>query len=517
MKPTLTSGIGNFSFTLPAEIGTNYFYNDIGNFYKAKIYLGYDTIGAGDLQMVGRIKKFTSYWNKNGATRLFEGKDQGEILERRFKTNVHYQDEDASPLVGDLAIELGLGLTEIDVDNSHVTLTVQTESYFSLLQKISDYWVSAGVQIQKDFYVDNDYNLVWKARPIRTVGVEDLSIDKLTEYSLIYDILPTKNYLTVYGAASGYLPNDKDIWTEGTGGAVPAEWTRQAGNTLLMEFNPARVKMGTYSVECTNNTAAPWPCKFKYTFADHLTIRDLNVLNFWYLAIAASGISEFKVRIYAPLAGDSFYKTLSTAVGFHWADLPLGGVPYDATENPDGWVSTGAPNWWHMTALEFEVTPTANELLDVCIDKLYFSPYRWTTGINAVYSVPSENSYGRCEAEYTDENLTSAAECTIRAQTLLYQLKDRALRLDLTIPGNLNVKIGDRIPMTLPPDNVTAVDFDVVSVEHILSNAGFTTNASMIYGAVKRKLPPRNMAGVISTAIGSLQQVAAGIFSKVVR
>jgi hypothetical protein len=90
---------------------------------------------------------------------------------------------------------------------------VRTESYWSILQKVSDYWYDASTKVQKDFCVDTDGELVWKARPWRTVGVETLTL--LHDYKLTQDILASKNSITVYGAANSFLPNDKD-WAETT-------------------------------------------------------------------------------------------------------------------------------------------------------------------------------------------------------------------------------------------------------------------------------------------------------------
>jgi hypothetical protein len=498
-RDVLTSDIGTFNFSLPTVKGVPpYLYGDVDVNWKAKIYLGYDAISASDLIMTGKIQKIGAPLSKDqGYVRVFEGKSLGEILERRFKTNKCWVSIDAHDIVVDIANDLSLGTGEIAADATDETITVQTESYFDLLKRVSDYWASAGVQVKKDFYVDVNNNLVWKTRPIRTAGVETLTVGtNIASYGVFRDILSVKNKITVYGAPNTTYPADKDGWTEAL-----TNWSATVGTLSL---DGVSKKYGAWSICCTP-VAGQSTCHFKRTFPS-VNIRDINAVKFW-RSYSGINATTYQVRLHAPDASNYFTSTIIGSGGnWTWCDLALGpSQEYDANLNPNGiWTKTGTPNWWDIQAIEFYIVNGVVNTPDY-IDIMFFSPVRFTYTIE---DATSQTNYGIRQAEFTDNMLISDGDCESRAKTLLYQLKDPTIRIDVVTPGNTNLRIGDRLSMTIPAEGISAANYDVVSVEHDLNMGGFMSTAKMVDSANTRVLPPTTMAEAITKHVNMMKEVA---------
>lgn len=131
----LTSGVGAFSFSVPTKKGSDYAYDDVAVFDKVKIWFGYDSV-SGDPDFVGRILRINAPLStETGYVRTFKGRSQGEILLRNLKQNKHWEAENASDIVEELADDLSLGKGDVASDTTDVTLTVKTETYFDLLKK----------------------------------------------------------------------------------------------------------------------------------------------------------------------------------------------------------------------------------------------------------------------------------------------------------------------------------------------------------------------------------------------
>jgi hypothetical protein len=98
------------------------------------------------------------------------------------------------------------------------------------------------------------------------------------------------------------------------------------------------------------------------------------------------------------------------------------------------------------------------------------------------------------------------------------QLYDKTIALTCTVPGNTNILVGDRIPVTLPLDNITAQDMDVVAVEHnYTQNALFTTTPSFIYTGDIRVLPPSNPFDATNRQLQHLKSVTSELYTRIVR
>ena len=476
-KEIITDGVGNFNFTVYSHkdfSGTYYYPNiDLGD--TVKIWLDYDTI-AGNPNYIGKVTKRSGpLLTETGWVRKIAGLSQGELLLRRFKKNKYYDAIGASTIVTEWANDLGLGAGDITADATAVTLEVRTKTYFDLLRWISDYWANAGVQIKKDFWVDLDGDLVWKVRPLRSAGVESLTTsDFLSDPLVEREVDSVKNDIVVYGEATKPKPSDKDSYTE-PASSPPPGWSASSGTVDRDDSDP---QVGTYSVRGSDNGTNT--STFKYDLP-LINIRDINKLRFWHRINVAAPVSKV-VRLHAPDNANRFETTMVGGVGaYTFNDLALGPDQVNhATENPNGiWTATGSPNWWNIEYIEFSVVwVDPNRTVD--IDGLYFYPERWSSSAS---NAASKTSYGQRDMEVTDDKLHSDSDCQKRAETLLYQLKDPPVQITVTVRGNDNVLVGDRLTMTIPSEGITTQPYDVIAVENLLNLDNWTTTVTMVNSA----------------------------------
>lgn len=501
----LTDNVGSFSFAVPTKKnGSDYYFDDVSVFDKVKIWFGYDTV-SGDPDFIGRILRISAPLSmETGYIRVFKGRSQGEILQRRFKQNKHWDGIGASTIVTELANDLSLGTGDIEADATSVDLTVKTDTYFSLLQKISDYYDGGG-SIQKDFYVDVDYDLVWASRdgtaPFRSgASVETLTVgDNIINYSVLRDIERVRNNIQVYGAANTYIPTDKDDWTENDS----TNWTATQGS-LQHDYSNGWAKVGTYCIKST--APASKICQFHRTH-DRVTMRTVNSLNFWHFDEGQTSVDNW-VRLRAPDSGNYFQALINKGTSWMLETLSLGPNNETADAAEQGkWYSSGSPNWWNIQAVEFWYERNAlNQTART--DGVYYAPDR-------VYGSAEDNTsktnYGEREAEFIDDTLLAASDCSVRAETLLYQLKDPAVRIDVTTPGNTNILVGDRLSMTIPAEGISAANYDVVSVAHSFSPRGFFTTAAMVDSANVRGLPATSLNEVFRALKSTQGAIGKGV------
>jgi hypothetical protein len=508
---SVLNDVGSFNFSVPALKGSSYPYNNIVGNWKVQIWLGYNDLAGSTHVLTGKIKKTTGPLNiGEGYVRSFEGKDLTEILERRQKTNKNYQVTDADVIAAELAADLGLTL-DYDAESTHETVLVRTETYLDLIKKISDYWYNAGTQIKRDFYIEPDGHLQWRSRPSRATGLSSLTIgENILSYTVTRDILAVKNNITVYGAAQQPYPTDKDAFTEALSGTGWV-WAAAAGDTV--DLDAVAPKVGSNSIRGYTG-AASHEVELTLTLPYSLTIRDITELRLW--EICSNLANSSTIKILAPDASNYFEYTNTVDGNWHFRELSLGPTnEYDAASNPNGiWIPQGTPNWWNMTGIVFYYHSTTNNDWYCHIDGLYFMPTRYSHTESDAASIAA---YEQCDAEYTDENLLSNEACEVRAQTLLYQLKDEIVRVDITVIGDTNLRIGDRIPITIPAENIAAQNFDVITVNHDFSSSGFTSTISAVNSGNTRKLPPLGITDSIGRQIKNLREVTCDLYRRVVR
>jgi len=488
VKDTATDNVGIFSFILPTKFdGDNYYYNDVAVYDKVKLFFGYQDAGGlpANPDFVGRIYQISAPLSiESGYVRVFTGKLLGQILKRRIKHQKQWINTAASTIVTELATELVISTTEIEVDNTEVNLTVDAETYWDVLCKVSDYWKSADEKIQKDFWVSWDNKLYWKTRPLReTPNVEVLTVgENIINYNVLRDIESMKNRIRVYGKAerpwSGV--ESTDAWTEST-----TDWTTD-GSSVDTDTDPKYV--GSYSVKATKANSAT--CYLQRTGLGGVDCTgrfrtSFNKLKFaCYLDDPGSIASIVDYWLYIITSSGNYYQKRFVLNGEYgkWHVLEHG-------LNDGTWQKVGSPDWSNITAVRviFQYSGNMNYTFYQHIDMLHFWGARYQSSV--VEDADSQILYGVAELVHIDDMLLSDSDCNKRANALLTQLKNLVIRLDVVIPGCTNVKLGDRILMTIPAENITAKPYDVVSAEHSFSNRGFLTSASMINTADTRTAP----------------------------
>ena len=345
-----------------------------------------------------------------------------------------------------------------------------------MLEKVSDFWLDATTQIKKDFYVDVNDNLVWKSRPIRTAGVETFTVgDNIISYSVLRDLETVKNKIYVYGAKEAALPTNKDAWTESL-----TNWSTDAGSLSLESGG----QVGSYYIRCsTVDPSSTDPvylrCTYSLTEEEQLRLKDADIISFW-IRVSPTGWDFARLRLYAPNVDHDYMIDLSPGTSWTETELNLHGRD---------WYAQGYPSWQTISAVHFSVQwpsgGTGTWYVD--IDGLFFEKIRY---FGEAEDSTSQNNYGIREAKFVDDQLTNDDYCAQRAETLLYQLKDPRIRLDLVVPGNTNLKIGDRLTINIPAENITDASFDVIRVEHSFTESGFITKATLIDTADTRQAPP---------------------------
>jgi len=525
VKQILTSQVGNFRFTVPSQQGSDpaYLFNDVVIADKVYIWIkdGVINTAVDTPRIVGHVNTIQGMSSKDAVVKLIGGLDLGEVLLQQVAFQKHYVGQDIHTIVDDICDALGLGKTKVDACATTMNLDADAKTYFDILKEVSDHWYAAGSKVMKDFWVDKDLDLDWKARPVRSVGVESLLYGRdFVNYSLITDGSGIKNRIYVFGKKEEYSPKDPvhtigrttpangDDWT------YDAHWTANAGTISQDVTNP---KVGADCVRCTADASGN--TEFYFPFFTHGGIvacdglHGYNYVEFWYLRHGMP--ANRTVQIYCPGSGDRIERAFPDGPANDvWAYniFSIGeNQLYDAVLNPTGeWTKVGSPDLRKMEQINFIVNAhvTPNTDYDQ-VDGLKFSFGRWRYTAD---SAASQALYGIRELVHIDEDLKSDTMCAYRGETLLYLNKDPVKRLDVQLQGPLDVLCGDRIPITLPPENLSATDFDVVSCEQIVSKAqGYMNTASLLDVSEHRTLPSNSFAEVVVHELRRLSDIARGV------
>lgn len=537
VKQILTSQVGNFVFTLqsPMSASSSSGFNDIVKHCLAKIWIedGIINSAVDTPKCVGRVQTVKHDGGKDGVVKVVSGFDQGEILLRRITERRTWISETAHDIVVGLATDLGLGTGQIAADANVVSsLTVDNHTYMDILKKLSDYWVDASHKVQKDFYVDGSLNLVWKARPIRTTGVitPKFGQDYLS-YSLVDDgsIGQLHNDITVYGRLNRFNPKNPDptnpllvgrtypvngdAWTWGTG------WVQDIGTISQESGLSPKIGADMLKALCDPSGGGPTPyqTQFHRSISPALNVEGTSgytQLQFWFFrhGIFATSPPGFTCKLYCPDTSNYYEWDIPDAAGddvFEQRFAALGqGNTYDATDNPTGqWIAHGSPNWDWISGIQFftqQFAPGAYW----CLDGLCFSYGRWRA--NAVDS-GSVTDYDSHQVSMTDDDLNSDAECLVRAESLLTQESLPIRRLDFSIKGTDNVLLGDQIPVTLPPEGLTASNYHVASILQECSGKGWTAGLTLLDSILQRKLPASSPGEHTIREFRRLIDVARGV------
>ncbi len=482
-KESLTDAIGYFTLQLlTKKDAATYYYNDIDIHDIVKIWIGWDTV-AGDPTFMGRVGKITApLTTEQGYVRVISGPSQGEILQRRFKTNKIWTATDASQIATDVATDLGiLHAADIDTDTNDITLEVVTKSYFDILREISDFWYDATHKVQKDFWVHTDGHLHWKARPVRTAGVETFTVGtNILNYIVTQFVDPVKNNIKIYGINTETNPANMDTWTETTTG-----WD-SAGMGGTITLDNAQYVVGSYSVKNTLATTTAIYLRYALSSAVSLTYeKEPKSFHCWLRATASAEDSAHFLVILTTSSGNYFSKYISKPQLNKWNE-------YDFVAGPGSdWFVNGSPDWNNINWIQFVyVNGTTSANLTLNAEGVYFGKARYSGSASDLVGAGSSGVlYGQRDLELIDNRLTSDSDCAKRAETILLTNKSLPKQVEVSVIGNTNVLIGDRVLLTIPAENISAVLFDIVTVEHQFpTEHGFDTKATMLNSLNTRQL-----------------------------
>lgn len=475
----VTDAIGQFTIALPS--GSQF--EDIALHDTVKIYLGYDSTPANP-NFVGKVQKIEDGFTKGyGYVRKISGLALGEILLRRIKCG-HYSGMQASDIVKEFAADLSLGDSEVVAETATPPFEFVNETYFDAMQKVSDVWISAGVQLKKEFDVNTSNNLRYKTRPLGTSG-ETLEVgNQIIDYTVRRSLENLKNNITVYGDWDELftikVPTDES-WTEPTsGGGVPPEWVQTIG-TLSMDTGDK--VQGTASLKCASaGSGIAYDVDFyrylKPQFAFITGNARTITQSFSRLHFQAKGVTtptNDYVELWSPDYSNRFYHAIGWIQNWTTSDLTL-----PTTDALNGWTKVANAQASFITALRFTCHYTS--AFDARLDDLALQGGRFCYSISDATSI---TEYGQRDLVVIEDSLKSNTQCEARARTLLYQRKDPITETEISLLGNTNILVGDRIALNLPRASVNA-NFDITEVDHTFTKDGFFTRLTAIQGAENR-------------------------------
>ena len=477
----VTDAIGQFTIALPS--GSQF--EDIGLHDTVKIYLGYDATPANP-NFVGKVQKIEDGFTKGyGYVRKISGLALGEILLRRIKCG-HYSGMQASNIVKEFAADLSLGDSEVVTETATPPLEFVNETYFDAMQKVSDVWISAGVQLKKEFDVNASNNLRYKTRPLGTSG-ETLEVgNQIIDYTVRRSLENLKNNITVYGAWDENfitkVPQDES-WTEPTaGGGVPPEWTATLGTLSMDTVDKVQ---GTASLKCAAvfGGVTNWKVDFyrylkpQYAFISgnaRTITQSFSRLHFQ--AKGPSAPVNDAVYLWAPDSSNYFWKAIGWIDSWQTSNFTL-----PTTDTLSGWTKVANAEAGFITAMQFKCEWSGGAF-DARLDDLALQGGRFCYSISDPTSI---TGYGQRDLVVIEDSLKSNAQCEARARTLLYQRKDPITETEISLLGNTNILVGDRIALNLPRASVNA-NFDITEVDHTVTKDGFFTRLTAIQGAENR-------------------------------
>jgi hypothetical protein len=529
VKNILTSQAGNFRFILPSKSGSDsiYRFNDISKHDWVEIYIKKGTINpATDTpKMTGNIETITSQGGKDGVLRTVSGLDMGARLLQRINSRKVWANVDADVIANAVCTDLGIDATNVDACTDHVSLTADAQTYADILKNLSDYWINAGTQVRRDYYVKAvsalTPGLVWKNRPFRTTGVKTLTYGR---HFVVYTLSMAgeiKNRILVYGKKTEFNPKDPlafgrkepangDDWTEDS-----TDWTRDVGTLLSTDGGDRVLQTSSIKITCANVGGV---------FDTQIHIDGLGP--YWVEGLAgysqlewhakSSGSpSTLHVRIYAP-DDANYFEADFTDPGGAWTKYTyaLGrSNEYNSVGNPDGkWSSVGSPDWEQISGIEFQTAGHNNVADYMKYDALCLSFGRWR---NIAADADSQTAYDQCDLVVVDDDLWGDTACGVRGESILMQRKDPVRQLTVSVDGEDNLLLGDQLHITLPPENLSAVHFDVVVVEDTVDGSGWKTTFQALeqVGGISlhRNLVPVSPTQAMQRDISRLAAVARGV------
>jgi hypothetical protein len=375
-------------------------------------------------------------------------------------------------------------------------MEIATKTYFDLMQEISDYY-DAATSIKKDFYVDvGDVgdptgHIVWKTRPMRTVGVSTLTVGKnILNYNVTRQKDPVKNSILVYGRNVLMEPETQDLWTEDP---LHANWSLYTGTALTVE---AGGKVGSHYVRATGDTiGGKTYVSLIFTFPTMINQGlhgQFDALGMYLRTPIIPTPNKMRIFLNSDPLGWFYTDIIKyTTTDWEYKEFPLGITQTYSDDYPDGiWKTFSDADWLRTKSIQFyQIWDNTDETSRIEIDDLWLKPKRPSASASNPTSI---NTYGQRDLEVIDDRMRTSIQCSARAASLLWQKKDAPIQIDVTVIGDTNLLVGDRLTMTIPAENITGQPYDVISVEHLLTGKSLNTTATMVNSVNTREVIENN-------------------------
>jgi len=261
-------------------------------------------------------------------------------------------------------------------------------------------------------------------------------------YRRIKDPHRIGNQIIVYGQKGKKNPSTQDAWTDSL-----TNWGAYDGELSLSSER----KAGSYSIQCYDALGG---VDFKRTltaFGGGSGKGRFKTLSFW--AWQNTNI-DFKVYLLCPDLSNRVEKTVyGAAADNRWEKY---------TVDIKDFTTVGSPDLKNIQGIGFS-SASANTFR---VDDIQFSNCRFS---GSAEDPTSKSKYGtRMPEPVVDESLTSDAECTAKAESLIILQKDPVVSMENVLTdGNHLLYAGDRQRVIVPNDGIDEY-FRIVKIEDVI-------------------------------------------------
>lgn len=504
VKPGLTSAIGSFELTIPDTGSSGEGFKGIVPYSDVYIWYGYNNTGSiPDLR--GKIETIKSELGDNGWVRTIIGRDYGEalfrILERQSYTGSVYN------TVVALKDKAGLGSANTYISSSATAIPtiLSNDNCFKGIEELSNSpsIVSNTNTGPMDFYVDQTKLLHWFPRQT-SLGTQTFLVGtNIFSYKYFNDLGESKNQYYVFGMRNSNgttgsdIPTDHDSYTEpGT-----PDWTSRA-KSGSNDWETITV-IGDNSLGHATGSNAIWSgigigheyeslemeIKKAFPAGGRILINDGDILHLYHgVERDPLETDPFEQRVRLETDANNYFECkLETTSNSWYADsnriersLNLGptseGISVTgAADTKTGsyrWTRYGSPDWYNINSFVlYQSSSNGPGPVDIAVDGLYIGTrFQFQTG-----SVLAQNAFGLRDAIVIDEKINSTDYCRNVAISLLQQNSGSIVQVELYTTGSPALQLGWQYALTLPAEGISAQNYTLIDLEHIIGEDGFTT------------------------------------------
>lgn len=279
------------------------------------------------------------------------------------------------------------------------------------------------------------------------------------------DVSEAVTRVVVFGARTPNRPRDRDEYTEGR----TTGWT--GSNVTVGSASDS--KEGDYSLKITHVTTTDRYVLFPSGGGDSDFPLNLNKYDNLYFQVKQDTVSGIQVRMLTD-GSNYFYRSFDPAASGEWVKEGFTGRIGVGDESA-GWSEQGTPDWLAVSAmmLWWSSADTVTNL--TLVDE-------WTfVGIpiiSVAEDLVAQGSYGVREKIIEDSSIMDEDYADWIAQNELSRLSGKKKRMRLTIPGNPDLPLGDKVKVEIPAHGVDD-SFRVTRIRHVWGAQGYTTELEL--------------------------------------